>query len=193
MFGVRIVVFASALFGAVIVVPNDPAEAKPALSTKGTYSQYLRKSYVRHHAPESYAKRHVRKPYAKYTTRKSYAAHGSRRSYADHGSRKPAAKLRVRASASASAGVGARPARWCGWWLRTQLGGGPELNLARNWKNWGRPSGPQVGAVVVWSHHVGVITGRAANGQWIVKSGNDGGRVRERPRSVAGAVFRTSA
>jgi hypothetical protein len=45
----------------------------------------------------------------------------------------------------------------------------------------------------VWSHHVGVITGRAANGQWIVKSGNDGGRVRERPRSVAGAVFRTSA
>jgi hypothetical protein len=28
------------------------------------------------------------------------------------------------------------------------------------------------------------------SGQWIVKSGNDGGRVRERPRSVAGAVFR---
>jgi hypothetical protein len=46
--------------------------------------------------------------------------------------------------------------------------------------------------VVVWSHHVGMITGRTAGGQWIVKSGNDGGRVRERPRSVAGAVFRVA-
>ena len=98
------------------------------------------------------------------------------------------------ASRSSSSGsrhaVGPRPSRWCGWWMRTQKGGGPELNLARNWKNWGRPSGPRIGAVVVWSHHVGMITGRTASGQWIVKSGNDGGRVRERPRSVAGAVFR---
>lgn len=87
--------------------------------------------------------------------------------------------------------VGAKPARWCGWWMRTQLGGGPEYNLARNWANRGRPlNGPRVGAVVVWSHHVGMITGRTENGQWVVKSGNDDGRVRERPRSVAGAVFR---
>lgn len=86
--------------------------------------------------------------------------------------------------------VGPKPARWCGWWMRTQKGGGPELNLARNWASWGRASGPRVGAVVVWSHHVGMITGRNAEGQWIVKSGNDDGRVRERPRSVAGAVFR---
>jgi hypothetical protein len=35
-----------------------------------------------------------------------------------------------------------------------------------------------------------MITGRTASGQWIVKSGNDGGHVRERPRSVKGAVFR---
>jgi hypothetical protein len=83
-----------------------------------------------------------------------------------------------------------RPARWCGWWMRTQKGGGPEMNLASNWRHWGRPSGPQVGAVVVWSHHVGMITGRTVDGEWIVRSGNDGGRVRERPRSVAGAVFR---
>jgi len=87
--------------------------------------------------------------------------------------------------------VGPKPARWCGWWMRTQKGGGPEYNLARNWANRGRAlSGPRVGAVVVWSHHVGMITGRNAAGQWIVKSGNDDGRVRERPRSVAGAVFR---
>jgi len=74
--------------------------------------------------------------------------------------------------------------------MRTQKGGGPEMNLARNWARWGSPSGPRVGAVVVWPHHVGLITGQTASGEWIVRSGNDGGRVRERPRSVAGAVFR---
>ena len=86
--------------------------------------------------------------------------------------------------------AGGRPRAWCGWWMRTQLGGGPEYNLAANWRNYGHSSGPQVGAVVVWPHHVGIITGRTANGQWVVKSGNDGNAVRERPQSVSGAVFR---
>ena len=90
----------------------------------------------------------------------------------------------------ASSGLGGRPSKWCGWWMRTQKGGGANLNLAANWRRWGSASSAQVGAVVVWSHHVGMITGRASNGQWIVKSGNDGGRVRERARSVSGAVFR---
>lgn len=87
-------------------------------------------------------------------------------------------------------GVGARPGKWCGWYMRTQLGGGPEFNLAANWRRYGSSTTPQVGAVVVWPHHVGIITGQASNGQWIVKSGNDSGRVRERARSVSGAVFR---
>ena len=92
---------------------------------------------------------------------------------------------------SSNSGVGARPGAWCGWYMRTQRGGGPELNLAANWARWGsRASGPQVGAVVVWPHHVGEIVGQASNGQWIVRSGNDGGRVRERARSVSGAQFR---
>lgn len=87
--------------------------------------------------------------------------------------------------------AGPRPGRWCGWWMRTQRGGGAHLNVAWNWSKWGRPAGgPRVGAVVVWRHHVGEIVGRAANGQWLVRSGNDGGRVRTRARSVAGAVFR---
>lgn len=87
--------------------------------------------------------------------------------------------------------AGPRPRAWCGWWMRTQRGGGPELNLAWNWSKWGRPAGgPQVGAVVVWRHHVGEIVGRAENGRWLVRSGNDGGAVRTRARSVAGAVFR---
>jgi hypothetical protein len=93
-------------------------------------------------------------------------------------------------SYSGGRGAGARPRAWCGWWMRTQRGGGPHLNLAWNWSKWGRSSGPQVGAVVVWRHHVGEIVGRAPNGQWLVRSGNDGGAVRTRARSVAGAVFR---
>lgn len=87
-------------------------------------------------------------------------------------------------------GVGERPRQWCGWWMRTQRGGGPELNLAWNWSRWGRPTTARIGAVVVWPHHVGEIVGKAPNGQWIVRSGNDGGAVRTRARSVAGAVFR---
>jgi hypothetical protein len=93
--------------------------------------------------------------------------------------------------ADARNGLGPRPGAWCGWWMRTQLGGGPEFNRADSWMRWGsRASGPQIGAVVVWPHHVGIITGRTASGKWIVKSGNDGGAVRERARSVSGAVFR---
>ena len=84
---------------------------------------------------------------------------------------------------------GGRPRAWCGWWLGNHLGiNNRSLWLARNWASVGRNAGgPRVGAVVVWRHHVGIITGRAG-GQWIVKSGNDGHAVRERPRSIAGAI-----
>jgi hypothetical protein len=110
---------------------------------------------------------------------------------ADQGETRSGRTARTTRTTAGRYSVGAKPARWCGWWMRTQLGGGPEYNLARNWANRGRPlSGPRVGAVVVWSHHVGMITGRTENGQWIVKSGNDDGAVRERPRNVSGAVFR---
>jgi hypothetical protein len=85
---------------------------------------------------------------------------------------------------------GGRPRAWCGWYARSLVGRDPGVayNLARNWARWGRPSGPAVGVMVVWSHHVGMITGRTSDGQWIVKSGNDGHGVRERPRSLAGAI-----
>jgi hypothetical protein len=62
------------------------------------------------------------------------------------------------------------------------------LWLARNWASVGSNAGqPDVGVVVVWRHHVGIITGRQGN-QWVVKSGNDGRAVRERVRSIAGAI-----
>jgi hypothetical protein len=83
-----------------------------------------------------------------------------------------------------------KPRAWCGWFMRHEFGvANPAANLARWWAGYGRPAhGPHVGAIVVWRHHVGRITGRTADGRWIVKSGNDGHRVRERPRSVAGAI-----
>jgi hypothetical protein len=91
---------------------------------------------------------------------------------------------------------GGRPSAWCGWYARSLVGHdpGPQYNLARNWAHWGHSASPGVGVMVVWPHHVGMITGRTSSGQWIVKSGNDGGGVaRERPRSVAGAIaFRAS-
>ncbi len=153
-----------------------------------TQRQYAYRSSYRSNTRSSYAARSgVRRGYAQ----RAYAY--NRRSYAYNGrvQRQYAQRRYYGGRRYASAGgAGGRPRAWCGWWMRTQLGGGPEYNLAANWRNYGRPSGPQVGAVVVWPHHVGMITGRAANGQWIVKSGNDGNAVRERPMSVAGAVFR---
>ena len=85
--------------------------------------------------------------------------------------------------------AGGRPRAWCGWWLGNHLGiANRNLWLARNWASVGRNAGgPRVGAIVVWRNHVGIITGRAGS-QWIVKSGNDGNAVRERPRSIAGAI-----
>ena len=83
-----------------------------------------------------------------------------------------------------------RPRAWCGWFMRGQVGSdpGPSFNLARSWASYGsNAGGPQVGAIVVWRHHVGKIVGQE-NGQWIVQSGNDGHAVRTRPRSIAGAI-----
>jgi hypothetical protein len=92
-------------------------------------------------------------------------------------------------AANASARTDRRPAAWCGWYMRRLLGvADPRYNLARNWAHWGSPSAPGIGVVVVWPHHVGRIVGRAGNGLWIVLSGNDGHQVRERARSVAGAI-----
>ena len=86
-------------------------------------------------------------------------------------------------------GYGARPSAWCGWEMRQLVGGdpGPSYNLARNWAHWGHAGPAGVGAVVVWAHHVGKIVGQT-DGEWVIESGNDGHRVRTRPRSIAGAI-----
>ncbi len=100
----------------------------------------------------------------------------------------------------ASRGDHSRPAdcygiAWCGCWLRNSLGiADKALNLARNWVHVGsNASGPHVGAIVVWQHHVGRIVGPPdASGRWLIQSGNDGNAVRTRYLSVGRAIaFRT--
>lgn len=86
-----------------------------------------------------------------------------------------------------------RPSAWCGWqmhqWYPNAGRPGLNLNLARDWAKVGTGTVPGVGVAVVWSHHVGRITGYDSKAKmWIVQSGNDGHRIRERPRSIAGAI-----
>lgn len=89
---------------------------------------------------------------------------------------------------------GKRPRAWCGWWLSRHLGlTDRRLWRALEWRHVGRAAhGPAIGAIVIWSRgkgngHVGIITGKTTRG-WVVKSGNDGNAVRERVRSIAGAI-----
>lgn len=83
-----------------------------------------------------------------------------------------------------------RPREWCGWEMRHELGiTDRSYNLARNWAHYGSAAGgPAPGVIVVWSHHVGRIEGECSSGEWLVHSGNDGGAVRTRCRSVRGAI-----
>ena len=85
--------------------------------------------------------------------------------------------------------IGPRPSAWCGWEMRRELDvSDPQYNLARNWTHWGHAAmGPAIGVVVVWAHHVGRIIG-LEQGQWVVHSGNDGHAIRDRRRSLAGAI-----
>jgi hypothetical protein len=103
-------------------------------------------------------------------------------------------RMEVQPNISYSRDIGPKPHRaWCGWFMQaetgvTSRGTGLNLNLAREWARVGQATTARVGAIVVWAHHVGKIVGQSANGQWIVRSGNDGNRVRERPLSVARAI-----
>ena len=86
--------------------------------------------------------------------------------------------------------LGGKPSRWCGWFMRQQVGQdpGPKFNLVANWHHWGRPSGPVTGAVAIWrsNHHVGKVI-CVNGGQICTISGNSGGRtgVNERCEPVS--------
>jgi hypothetical protein len=129
--------------------------------------------------PDAHARPHKHHPSAHRTS------HAHRMSHHAH---RRAKHLARHARAHHGARAGGRPNAWCGWWLGNHLGmANRNLWLARNWASVGHKAQPGVGVVVVWRHHVGIITGRAGS-EWIVKSGNDGHTVRERPRSIAGAI-----
>jgi hypothetical protein len=96
----------------------------------------------------------------------------------------------IQAEARAHRHHGHRAHAWCGSYLSKYLGKPDRrLALARSWASEGmNAGGPGIGVVVVWPHHVGIITGQTPDGQWIVHSGNDGGAVRTRARSLARAI-----
>jgi hypothetical protein len=81
------------------------------------------------------------------------------------------------------------PSKWCGCYLAHYYGMPHRKDLwrARNWAKIGKPTRPKIGAIVVWRNHVGVIVGKKKSG-WVVKSGNDGNRVRVRVRTVHNAI-----
>jgi len=84
-----------------------------------------------------------------------------------------------------------RPRAWCGWYMRRiEHVADPSYNRAANWTHYGQPvARPAPGVIVVWPHHVGVIRGGPDRaGRWLIESGNDGGAVRTRFRSLAGAI-----
>src|SRR5712691_1288897 len=99
-------------------------------------------------------------------------------------------------SGCASTTYGERPRAWCGWQARQDVvqDPGPKFNRALAWKNYGQDAGgPCVGSIIVWKRgnrggHVGIITGKTEDNQWIVRSGNDDHALRERPRSVKDAI-----
>jgi hypothetical protein len=65
----------------------------------------------------------------------------------------------------------------------------PGSNLARAYASYGRAAhGPAPGVIAVWPHHVGVVTAVHGDGTITMISGNDGRRVRERERSMRGAI-----
>jgi hypothetical protein len=85
----------------------------------------------------------------------------------------------------------ARPADWCGWWMRQHLGAdyGPEFNTARNWLNVGRPlDGPRPGAIGVKAHHVFQVIQVVDQGHVLAISGNDHNAVRTRIRPTSDVI-----
>ena len=156
--------------------PYRGRDARRAQNPDGAQNTYREQNAYRAQSAE--------RPERTYQTRAAYQTRRTRQEPNAY-----QAQFAWQAQSSYQGGGGGRPRAWCGWHMRQVVGGdpGPEFNLARNWAHWGRPGPAGIGAVVVWSHHVGKIVGQE-NGQWIVESGNDGNRVRARPLPISNAI-----
>jgi hypothetical protein len=147
------------------------------------HHRYHAAHFARHYSPQGHGD---------YGAQNMFADHGQSDFSRNYSSQNYSEQIYPERSAyggQIGAHVGGRPSAWCGWEMRQLVSGdpGPSFNLARNWAHWGQAGPAGVGAVVVWSHHVGKIVGQEG-GAWIIESGNDGNRVRTRPRSLAGAI-----
>ena len=143
-----------------------------------------------HHHYRHYSSHHHYRHYARVNEAPSFAFGFGSSSFTNSNYERPVYRRQAYENTGYGRVGGGRPAAWCGWYMRSQVGAdpGPQYNLARSWAHYGsNAGGPSVGTIVVWSHHVGKIVGQE-NGQWIVESGNDGHAVRTRPRSLAGAI-----
>lgn len=82
------------------------------------------------------------------------------------------------------------PHAWCGCFLMRHFGlSDRSLWRAAEWARKFPRTVASIGSVVVWRHHVGVITGEGSRPhEWKVLSGNDGRAVRERLRNTSNAI-----
>jgi hypothetical protein len=156
-------------------------------------SAQAREHYRHHRYLVAHVARHYLSPrHGDVAAQNKFADHGQSDFSRNYSSQKYSEQSYPQRSAyggQISSHIGGRPSAWCGWEMRQLVSGdpGPAFNLARNWAHWGQAGPAGVGAVVVWSHHVGKIVGQGG-GEWIIESGNDGNRIRTRPRSIAGAI-----
>jgi hypothetical protein len=159
---------------AAIFVFSQTAHARDHHYRHGARHEAWRHVFVRHHLAQVRSDRFER---AQHLSRRSKSGRSQRRSYA------------YEQPPRYNDALGPRPAAWCGWEMRRLVSSdpGPAYNLARNWARWGHAGPAGVGAVVVWPHHVGKIVGQLG-GMWVIESGNDGHRLRTRPRSITGVI-----
>lgn len=168
--------FLVALFGVVFF-------ATPSFAEGITFS-YLQNEHAYHSSarPTRHAQRRD------YASAVSYRTTKRSRSVARYASLGRQQNREYATNFQGGSGFGPRPRAWCGYYMRQKLGvRNPSYNLARNWLNYGRPSGPQIGAVVVWPHHVGQIVGREG-GRWIVNQGNYRNRVATVAMNLTGVI-----
>jgi len=84
-----------------------------------------------------------------------------------------------------------RPRAWCGWFMRQMYGVADKTyNAAAKWAHYGtNAGGPQVGAVIVWRHHVGeIVPGSCPAREVMLHSGNDLNQVCTRCFPTRGAI-----
>jgi hypothetical protein len=116
---VRIIVLACTLAGVAVALQPDPAEARTRQQESRSWQNARHHPGISaRHTRKSYAHKAATKSYAHKSAAKSYAHKSKPKSYARKSSETKSARIQVKATASAR--VGPRPARWCGWWMRTQ-------------------------------------------------------------------------